>query len=136
MRKRGFGVNKWNGFGGKVVDGEKIEEAAVREVFEEINVKVKDLEKVGEIEFYFPHKQEWNQTVHVFIAKNWEGKIKETEEMKPKWFSINSIPYDEMWVDDRYWLPQVLEGKRVKARFVFGEDNNSLLEVNLLFNKA
>lgn len=30
MKKRGFGVGKWNGFGGKVQLGETIEEAAKR----------------------------------------------------------------------------------------------------------
>ncbi|MBI2030953.1 NUDIX domain-containing protein, partial [Candidatus Kaiserbacteria bacterium] len=36
MKKRGFGTGKWNGVGGKVHDGETIEQAAVREVHEEI----------------------------------------------------------------------------------------------------
>jgi len=62
------------------------------------------------------------------LARDWEGEIKETEEMKPKWFDINSIPYEEMWVDDKFWLPQVLEGKKIKAKFVFGQDNNSLID--------
>lgn len=30
LKKRGFGVGKWNGFGGKVQPGETIEDAAVR----------------------------------------------------------------------------------------------------------
>ena len=29
-KKNGFGKGKWNGFGGKVKDGETIEEAAIR----------------------------------------------------------------------------------------------------------
>ena len=37
MKKRGFGVNRWNGVGGKVDDqNETIEEAAKRETKEEI----------------------------------------------------------------------------------------------------
>merc|ERR1712079_998463 len=28
-----------------------------------------------------------------------------TEEMKPKWFNIEDIPYDKMWKDDIYWMP-------------------------------
>ncbi len=35
MKKRGFGIGHWNGFGGKVEEGESIEEAAKREVKEE-----------------------------------------------------------------------------------------------------
>ena len=29
-KKRGFGADRWNGFGGKVQQGENIEEAAIR----------------------------------------------------------------------------------------------------------
>ena len=35
MKKRGFGVGKWNGFGGKLEPGETVVEAAAREVREE-----------------------------------------------------------------------------------------------------
>jgi len=35
--------------------------------------------------------------------------VKETEEMKPEWFSIDEIPYDKMWDDDSYWMPRILK---------------------------
>ena len=38
--------------------------------------------------------------------------------MKPEWFSVDSLPYDAMWQDDPYWLPLVLDGKKIKASFV------------------
>ncbi|HET8669978.1 MAG TPA: NUDIX domain-containing protein, partial [Candidatus Saccharimonadales bacterium] len=38
MKKRGFGINKWNGVGGKVDEDETIEQAAIRECQEEITV--------------------------------------------------------------------------------------------------
>ena len=34
MKKRGFGVGRWNGFGGKLHEGESIEDAAKRETLE------------------------------------------------------------------------------------------------------
>lgn len=37
LKKRGFGVNKWNGFGGKVEEKESICEAAARWLLFEIN---------------------------------------------------------------------------------------------------
>jgi 8-oxo-dGTP pyrophosphatase MutT (NUDIX family) len=45
MKKRGFGAGFWNGFGGKVKEGESIEEAAKRETKEEIGVVPLDLKK-------------------------------------------------------------------------------------------
>jgi 8-oxo-dGTP pyrophosphatase MutT (NUDIX family) len=125
MKKRRFGVGKWNAAGGKM-DKEKgdksILDTAIRETKEEVGVKVKDLEKVAVLSFHFPYipkENEWDQDVHVFFAKNWEGKPKETEEMAPRWFRLAEIPFSEMWDDDKFWLPEVLQGKKVRARFIF-----------------
>lgn len=124
MKKKGFGVGKWNGIGGKL-DPEKgdknIADTAIRETEEEIGVRIKDPEKVAVLSFYFPYisNQEWDQDVHVFLAKNWEGEPTESEEMLPKWFKIEEIPFEQMWDDDKFWLLHILKGKKFKAKFVF-----------------
>ncbi|MFH1780417.1 MAG: 8-oxo-dGTP diphosphatase [Candidatus Nealsonbacteria bacterium] len=124
MKKRGFGAGKWNGVGGKI-DFEKgdknIVDAAIRETEEEIGVHVNELEKVALLNFTFPYNSAWDQTVHVFFAKNWEKEPAESEEMAPKWFKVSEIPYDKMWADDKFWLPKILEGKKLKADFIFKE---------------
>ncbi|MFO0718686.1 MAG: 8-oxo-dGTP diphosphatase [Candidatus Paceibacterota bacterium] len=121
MKKRGFGVDKWNGPGGKIQEGETIEEATVREIKEEIDVDIdkKDLQKVAEINFYFPDKEGWDMLVHVFFVESWKGEPTESEEMRPQWFPISEIPYDEMWLDDKYWLMDAIKGKKLKAKFYF-----------------
>jgi len=43
--------------------------------------------------------------------------------MKPQWFKTEIIPYDEMWDDDKYWLPDILQGKKLKAKFFFDEQD-------------
>ena len=121
MKKRGFGAGRYNGTGGKVEQGETILDAVKRETKEEIGVSVDVVEKYAELTFTFPHKEEWNQLVHVYIASVWDGDILETEEMKPEWFTVDSIPYETMWPDDIFWLPKVLEGNHIEARFVFAE---------------
>ena len=126
MKKRGFGIGKWNGVGGKL-DPEKgdknILDVAIREAREELGVKIKDPEKVALLSFYFPYvpDKEWDQDVHVFLVKEWEGEPAETEEMAPEWFKEEDIPFDNMWSDDKLWLPQVLNGKKLKAEFFFKE---------------
>ena len=136
LKKSGLGEGKWNGFGGKVEDGETIERAAARELREECGIEVDaaDLRPVARIEFYFPHKPEWDQVVHAFIAKEWRGEPKESREMMPRWFATNAIPYDTMWADDRHWLPLALQGRRVNATFTFKEDNETVdaAEIKLL----
>ena len=121
MKKRGFGVGRYNGVGGKVESGETIEEAVKREAFEEAGAIVGTIHKCAELAFTFPHKEDWNQLVHVYFTDSWHGEIIETEEMDPLWFRVADIPYQSMWPDDIFWLPKVLEGEQVRARFVFAE---------------
>lgn len=121
MKKRGFGMGRYNGVGGKVEEGETVEEAVKREAEEEIGARVGPMSKVAEITFIFPHKEDWNQLVHVYITDSWTGAIVETEEMNPSWFAAGDIPYQSMWPDDIYWLPSVLEGKHIEGTVVFAE---------------
>lgn len=122
MKKRGFGMGKWNGVGGKVdKEDNSIIQAAIRETKEEIGIDANELEKVALLRFRFPYKEDWNQDVHVFLIKKWQGQPQESEEMFPKWFRISDIPYQKMWDDDKFWLPHVLKGKRIDADFVFKE---------------
>ena len=133
MKKRGFGSGKYNGVGGKVDSGENIEAAAVREAREEICVEVneRDLQKAAVLRFSFEGKPEWNIECHVFTARAWEGKPLETEEMAPQWFFLDAIPFEKMWVDDKHWLPQVLEGKKLDGDFHFSGDGSEIVRQEL-----
>lgn len=127
MKKRGFGMGRWNGVGGKVNEDENIETAAAREVREEIGIKVKpeNLVPSGKLKFYFRNKPEWDQEMHIFLAKDWVGESRESEEMKPQWFDIDKMPYESMWPDDKYWLPLFVKGKNVAGEFHFSDDGNN-----------
>jgi mutator protein MutT len=118
MKKRGFGEGRWNGVGGKVETGESIEQAMVRETEEEIGVTPLEYEKVADIRFdeYFKGEPTLMH-VHVFMSRRWTGEPIESEEMAPRWFLPDELPYDDMWSDDEYWLPKVLEGKKISADF-------------------
>jgi 8-oxo-dGTP diphosphatase len=133
MKKRRFGAGKLNGVGGKMLPGETVPEAAIREIEEEIGVKVEtqDLEKVAELHFTFENKKEWDQISHVFFIRKWKGEPQETEEMNPEWFSMENIPYKRMWLDDEYWYPLVLAGKKIKGNFHFSNDGSKILDYSL-----
>ena len=75
MKKRGFGMGKYNGVGGKIKQGETPEEAMIRETAEEINVTPIKYEKVGFIEFdeYYKGKKE-NVAFHLYFVTEWEGE--------------------------------------------------------------
>ena len=124
MKKRGFGVGRWNGFGGKIEQGETIEQGVMRELFEEVGIKDGVLEKFGVLEFSFKNDEEVLE-VHIFKLTNFNQRPIETEEMKPKWFSFDEIPFSQMWPDDEYWIPLFLQGKLFKGSFLFDRPSDA-----------
>jgi 8-oxo-dGTP diphosphatase / 2-hydroxy-dATP diphosphatase len=121
LKKRGFGAGRYNGYGGKVQSEETVLEAMAREMKEESGLVVVKSEKIGIHEFENTQRPGEVLEVHVFLALEYTGTPKETEEMKPEWFALDAIPFDIMWPDDRYWFPLMLDGKKFKTRFLFGE---------------
>lgn len=118
LKKRGFGVGKWNGFGGKVEKNETVFEGAKRELKEECGLIPINMKKLGTIIFDFEGKPTL-LAVHVFKSYDYEGTLTESEEMKPQWFDINDIPYDKMWLDDEIWYPLMLNDKLFEGKFYF-----------------
>jgi mutator protein MutT len=123
MKKRGFGVGKWNGAGGKVELGETVDEAAIRECQEEIAVTPTKFEQIGDIKFYMSEDPTFGHHAHIYVATEWEGEPRETDEMRPEWFDENKIPYNKMWVDDKFWLPTLLAGKKFHGTFTIGPND-------------
>jgi 8-oxo-dGTP diphosphatase/2-hydroxy-dATP diphosphatase len=130
MKKRGFGSGKWNGFGGKVENGESLEEGARRELFEESGLKALKLEEVGFNEFSWVNNKNPIMEVAIFKTDSFIGDPVETEEMSPKWFDIDNVPFKNMWVDDIYWFPLFISGKKFKGKFLFDE-NDKILNYSL-----
>ncbi|XP_034830436.1 oxidized purine nucleoside triphosphate hydrolase-like [Maniola hyperantus] len=118
LKKRGFGVDKWNGFGGKVEQNETIIEAAIRELKEECCVIVKkcNLKNIGHLEFTFEGDSTM-MDVRVFSTSIFEGTPTETDEMSPKWFAYTEIPFQDMWPDDAIWFPSMLKDKLFFGKF-------------------
>ena len=132
QHKRGPGVGKWDGYGGKVEVGETITKSARRELFEEAHVLAGELEKVGLLEFENV-VSEWEiWEVHFFKALKIFGVPIETEEMAPKWFSFDEIPYEEMWEDIEYWIPKFLEGRKFYGEVLF-DTNGKMIKPKIRF---
>lgn len=131
-KKRGFGQGKIIAPGGRIEAGEHIHDTAVREVLEETGIRPIEPEKRGEIRFYFGQEEEPDWIVHVFLAERHQGAAKETEEGTPYWHNINNLPYDEMWIDDIYWVPLLLDGKKFSATFFFDKDVKNILNYKIV----
>lgn len=120
-KKRGLGAGKINGPGGRIDDGELPVEAAVREVREELCITPTDVRQHGELLFQFTD----GFSIHgyVFRADSWEGEPEETDEAIPLWTPLDRIPYEEMWADDRIWLPWLLDRRCFRGWLLFEEDD-------------
>lgn len=126
LKKKGLGLGKWDGFGGKVEDGESIEDAAKRELEEETGLIAKDLYKAGEFSVELKSKGH-TCDIHVFKVSDFSGEEKESEEMKPEWFFVDEIPFKGMWPDAVYWMPLFFAGRNFKGQFIL-KDENTLLD--------
>jgi 8-oxo-dGTP diphosphatase/2-hydroxy-dATP diphosphatase len=134
MKKRGFGVGRWNGFGGKVEEGETIDQGAYRELNEEIGIQALSMQKVGILDFSFENDPKILE-VHVFKINEFLGNPEESEEMKPGWFSFENIPFEQMWSDDKYWFPYLLNNKLFKGAFLFDRPSDAEYSAKILSEK-
>ncbi len=82
------------------------------------------MDKVGIIDFKFENDPKTLE-VHIFKVIDFNGEPMESEEMIPKWFAVNEIPFNQMWSDDIHWLPLLLAGKKFKGEFLFDRPSNT-----------
>ncbi|MBI5138175.1 MAG: NUDIX domain-containing protein, partial [Candidatus Vogelbacteria bacterium] len=131
-KKRGFGVGLYNGYGGKVGLDETSEAAALREIKEESGATVNalNLKRVALINFKELDKPLFNCTVYIF--DEWEGELKETEEMTaPQEFNEGELPFDKMEESDRLWMSKVLQGERLCIEVIYSEGRKSVKNIEL-----
>lgn len=119
-KKRGLGAGKINAPGGKIDPGETPLQAAIRETEEEVGVTPLDPEERGELSFQFVDGLRLH--VRVFVSTGWIGEPRESDEAIPLWTPLDAMPYDEMWADDRVWVPELLADRRFSLRALFDGD--------------
>lgn len=123
LRKRAPRKGTWSGYGGKVEKGESPLEAAHREIFEEAIISDLRIDSAGVITFSSPQNKE-DHVMHLFFVNDFSGEPKETEEMIPKWFKLSEIPYEEMSITDKYWMPPLLKNHQINGYFKMDKDYN------------
>ncbi|MDG1204472.1 MAG: 8-oxo-dGTP diphosphatase [Pseudomonadales bacterium] len=130
-KKRGLGAGNINGPGGKLDPGETPEQCAVRETQEELCITPTQVRYGGELFF---HAEDEMPKIHgfVYVATGYRGTPTETDEAIPIWTPLDRIPFEEMWQDDQFWLPQVLAGQVVKGWFSF--EGEQLLDYKVDFS--
>ncbi len=127
-KKRGLGAGKVNGPGGRIEPGESHAACAVRECQEELRITPLAPTPSGLLEFRFVDG--YSLRCHVFRAPDYSGTPEETEEAVPLWASVEAVPYERMWADDRHWIPLMLADTWFHGRFVFDADAMVWGEIN------
>lgn len=50
--------------------------------------------------------------------------------MRPQWFELDQVPFKNMWPDDPYWFPLLLQKKQFLGYFKF-QGQDTILEYTL-----
>lgn len=126
-KKRGHGAGKLNGPGGKLDPGETPYDGVIRETREEVGIELVAPTLCGVFRFVDLVDPQW--LGYVFVAHAFGGTPHETAEAEPHWYPRDALPFDEMWDDDRHWLPRLLAGEALEGDFLF--DGGRLLAYRL-----
>jgi len=117
-------LDKWNGLGGKFYPGETSEECVKREVYEESGYQINNPEFLGILTFpNFTPELDW--CVFLYRCFDFQGELKENHEGTLNWIEKAGLLELNLWQGDKIFLPYVLEGKSICARFVY---ENGVLE--------
>jgi NAD+ diphosphatase len=86
-----YGPAGWTFPGGGVEKHEGLKRAVVREVFEEVGVRVRNVHYIGH---YFTTREYKKDFVHCFISEveNKQFVIDNSEVVKAQWFKLNALP--------------------------------------------
>jgi 8-oxo-dGTP diphosphatase len=110
-------AGKWNGLGGKFESGESPEECVVREVREESGLEIMHPRLCGLLIFQAFKGDDWY--VFVFTAREFKGRLKETEEGYLEWIPDAQLESLPLWASDHVFLPWIRQGRLFSAKFLY-----------------
>lgn len=132
-KKRKIGVGKWNGYGGKIEEGEDRIENLIREMREECGVII-EREKCEELGFmeFLSQDSFGSMRVYMYRISDFAGYPVETEEMgAPREFSLSDLPYEEMMDGDDKFMPYVWEGRKFEGQIYFDPKDHQIKKVTI-----
>jgi len=125
LHKSGRWKNFYTGFLDEVRPGEDPAAAAVRFGREQAGIAAGPADHRATFIF---SSEAWGRARELeFVAESHSGKPRESDAVVPRWFAFDEIPYDRMPADDAIWYPPFLAGKKMRGRFDFAPDGETLL---------
>jgi hypothetical protein len=131
MKKRGLEVGYYNGPGGKNMINESFIDCTICETQEELCITHLNPVYAGTLKYqvYNGHRI----CLEVFQANDFIGIPAETEEVSHIWFSLNAIPYHNVWKNDAIWYLYLLSGELFTSMFV--SDQDELVDYEIIVQK-
>jgi 8-oxo-dGTP diphosphatase len=109
---------KWNGLGGKLNPGESPEECAVREIFEESGLQVRNPQLKGFLTFpAFANNEDWY--VFVYVVEDFEGELIDSPEGNLRWVDNSDLAALNLWEGDPIFLPWLDQSGIFSAKFIY-----------------
>lgn len=121
---------KWLGVGGKLEEGETIDECAKREVFEETGISEANLTRVGLIHFrsdVYPDEDMYLYKGHIDNKPD----LQETCEGELRWIAKEKVMELPLWEGDRVFLKDLSED-RSDFEYVLSYSKDKLQKVTLI----
>lgn len=132
--KRWPNKGRRNWYGWKFDEGEDEYQCALRELKEEswIVLQKKDLQIIWILNHIFDEDGK-NWLTYIFMWRyDWEAQ--ETDEMTPKWFTQEEIPFDNMRDDDKYWYSDMLENRYFEYEIHYDKDEKVVKMIDIKNN--
>ena len=109
--------SKWIGVGGHIENGEKKEEAVIREAKEETGLDLLAVTYRGEILFI---NDDYQEVMYLFTSDKFQGNLIECDEGTLSWINKKDIEKLNLWEGDRLFLPKLINGnKMIKMTLIY-----------------
>ena len=103
-------------------------DCACREACEETGITPIEPKQVGQLQFTWPEADKV-LVCPVFRADKFSGELISCPgESEAEWIPIDAIPYDNMWPNDRIWVPYIFAGKPFHLKITFPAGGNFVVE--------
>lgn len=114
ITKRSYGEFKdmWEFPGGKIELGESKEEALHREIEEELEITIKDLEFLTTVDYDY---QSFHLTMHCYLCKISGGHLKLKVHNAIKWLALNELD-NQLWVPADVHIIEILKLKETSSK--------------------
>ena len=117
--------------GGKIEKGETPEETAIREMKEEIGLKVKNLKHKGKMIIEYPKKV---FSLSIFFGDSCEGELKESDENISEWIDIKDLLKKEkrlsnIMILDKDYIRGLIDDRCNFIMNIKVDDNEDILNI-------